>query len=77
MSAEDNVTTIKTIYEAFGRGDAETILDSEVADDVEWAVDAERSRVGIDSEAARTGSRVSSPTSPVQPTPPVKSRPRS
>ena len=40
MSAEDNVATIKTIYEAFGKGDVETILDA-VADDVDWAVDAE------------------------------------
>ena len=40
MSAEDNVATIKTIYEAFGKGDVETILDA-VADHVDWAVDAE------------------------------------
>jgi uncharacterized protein len=40
MSAEDNLATIRAIYEAFGTGDVETILDA-VADDVDWAVDAE------------------------------------
>jgi len=40
MPAEDNLATIKAIYEAFGKGDVETILDG-VADDVDWAVDAE------------------------------------
>jgi len=40
MGAEDNLATIKAIYEAFGRGDVGTILES-VADDVDWAVDAE------------------------------------
>lgn len=40
MPAEDNLATVKGIYEAFGRGDVETILDA-VADDVDWAVDAE------------------------------------
>jgi len=40
MGAEDNLATIKAIYEAFGRDDVGTILES-VADDVDWAVDAE------------------------------------
>lgn len=40
MTAEDNLGTIRAIYEAFGTGDVETILDA-VADDVDWAVDAE------------------------------------
>jgi ketosteroid isomerase-like protein len=40
MSAEDNLATIRAIYTAFGTGDVETILDA-VADDVDWAVDAE------------------------------------
>jgi uncharacterized protein len=40
MSAEDNLATVRGIYEAFGRADVETILDK-VADDVDWAVDAE------------------------------------
>jgi ketosteroid isomerase-like protein len=40
MPAEDNLATIRAIYEAFGTGDVETILDT-VADDVDWAVDAE------------------------------------
>jgi len=40
MSADDNLATIRAIYAAFGTGDVETILDA-VADDVDWAVDAE------------------------------------
>lgn len=40
MGAEENLATIKAIYDAFGRGDVETILET-VADDVDWAVDAE------------------------------------
>jgi uncharacterized protein len=40
MPAAKNLATIKGIYEAFGRGDVETILGA-VADDVDWAVDAE------------------------------------
>lgn len=40
MSAEENIATIRAIYEAFGKGDVETIL-AAVADDVDWAVDAE------------------------------------
>lgn len=40
MSADENMATIKAIYEAFGRGDVEPIL-AAVADDVDWAVDAE------------------------------------
>jgi ketosteroid isomerase-like protein len=39
MSAEQNVATIRAIYEAFGKGDVDSILDA-VADDVSWAVDA-------------------------------------
>lgn len=40
MGSQDNLATIKAIYEAFGRGDVEAILEA-VADDVDWAVDAE------------------------------------
>lgn len=40
MPVEDNLAKVKGIYEAFGKGDVETILDA-VADDVDWAVDAE------------------------------------
>jgi ketosteroid isomerase-like protein len=40
MGAEDNLATVKAVYEAFGRGDVETILKA-VAEDVDWAVDAE------------------------------------
>ena len=39
MSAEQNVATIQAIYEAFGRGDAGTIVDA-VADNVDWASDS-------------------------------------
>ena len=35
MPAEDNLATIRAIYEAFGTGDVETILDT-VADDVDF-----------------------------------------
>lgn len=38
MSANDNIKTIQTVYEAFGRGDVQAILDV-VADDVDWAAD--------------------------------------
>jgi ketosteroid isomerase-like protein len=38
MSADDNVKTIKAIYEAFGRGDAAFIVEN-VTDDVDWATD--------------------------------------
>jgi uncharacterized protein len=40
MSAEENLATISGIYEAFGRGDVDSILEA-VAEDVDWAVDAE------------------------------------
>ena len=39
MSANDNTKTIQRVYEAFGRGDIATILDS-VTDDVDWSSDA-------------------------------------
>jgi uncharacterized protein len=39
MSAEDNLATVKGIYEAFGKGDVEAILD-QLADDVDWAAEA-------------------------------------
>ncbi len=40
MPAKDNLATIRAIYEAFGTGDIERILDA-VSDDVDWGVDAE------------------------------------
>jgi ketosteroid isomerase-like protein len=40
MPTHDNLATVRGSYEAFGTGDVETILDA-VADDVDWAVDAE------------------------------------
>ncbi len=39
MNAEQNVGSIKQMYEAFGRGDLETIL-ALVTDDVDWSTDA-------------------------------------
>jgi len=39
MSADVNIKTIQVLYEAFGRGDLETIL-ANVADDVDWASEA-------------------------------------
>ena len=39
MPDSDNTETIKAVYEAFGRGDAPAILER-VADDVDWATDA-------------------------------------
>ena len=38
MSAQDNLATVRTIYEAFGTGDVDTIL-GHLTDDVEWATD--------------------------------------
>ena len=39
MSTEDNVKTITSIYEAFGRGDIPAVIDA-LADDVDWASEA-------------------------------------
>jgi hypothetical protein len=39
MSAEQNLATIQRVYEAFGKGDVDTIVQA-VADDVDWGVDA-------------------------------------
>jgi ketosteroid isomerase-like protein len=39
MTAERNIATIKAMYEAFGRGDVDAILEL-VTDDVDWATDA-------------------------------------
>jgi uncharacterized protein len=38
VSADENITTIQGIYEAFGRGDVDFIL-GRVTDDVDWATD--------------------------------------
>ena len=38
VGADDNIQTIEAVYEAFGRGDVASILDS-VTDDVDWATD--------------------------------------
>ena len=39
MSANDNIKTIQTLYDAFTRGDVGVIIDS-VTDDVDWAAEA-------------------------------------
>ncbi len=39
MSAEDNLNTVKGIYEAFGKGDVPSILE-QLTDDVDWAAEA-------------------------------------
>jgi ketosteroid isomerase-like protein len=39
MSRDENIQTIRTLYDAFGRGDVQTIL-AQVTDDVDWASDA-------------------------------------
>ncbi len=44
MSSDDNVKTIQSVYEAFGRGDVPAILDA-VTDDVDWASDADSTEV--------------------------------
>lgn len=38
MGADDNIKTIQAIYEAFGRGDIDPVLDG-VTDDVDWAAE--------------------------------------
>ena len=42
MGAEDNIKTIQSIYDAFGRGDIQAILDA-VSNDVDWAAEASSS----------------------------------
>ncbi len=39
MSADANLKTVAELYQAFGRGDIETILDA-LTDDVDWAAEA-------------------------------------
>ncbi|HTQ89406.1 MAG TPA: hypothetical protein VMK84_07915 [Streptosporangiaceae bacterium] len=39
MSAEQNIQTARQMYQAFGSGDVQAILDR-VADDVDWSTDA-------------------------------------
>jgi uncharacterized protein len=39
VSAEQNIATVKAIYDAFGRGDVEAILE-QCTDDVDWATDS-------------------------------------
>jgi len=39
MSAEQNIETARQMYQAFGRGDVQAILDL-VTDDVDWSTDA-------------------------------------
>jgi uncharacterized protein len=39
MASEENIDTVKTLYEAFSRGDVGAILER-VTDDVDWSTDA-------------------------------------
>jgi hypothetical protein len=39
MSTEQNIETVKALYEAFGRGDIEAILER-LTEDVDWATDS-------------------------------------
>jgi len=39
MTAQENDETVRAIYEAFGRGDVDAILE-ECTDDVDWSTDA-------------------------------------
>src|ERR1700723_1126988 len=39
MPAEQNIDTVRQMYEAFGSGDVQAILDR-VTDDVDWSTDA-------------------------------------
>src|SRR5206468_5965167 len=39
VSAEQNIETVKAMYEAFGRGDVDAILER-CTDDVDWAAEA-------------------------------------
>ena len=54
MSGEDNIKIIQTIYEAFGRGDVETIL-AALSADVDWA--AETSSTAAPWYGVRTGTQ--------------------
>jgi ketosteroid isomerase-like protein len=44
MSADDNVKTVQSLYEAFGRGDVPAILDA-LTDDVDWSSNVESTEV--------------------------------
>jgi ketosteroid isomerase-like protein len=44
MSADDNIKTVQSMYEAFGRGDVATILGT-LADDVDWASESSSTEV--------------------------------
>lgn len=39
MSADTNVATVKSVYDAFGRGDVQSILNA-LSEDVDWATEA-------------------------------------
>ena len=46
MSQQDNLTVVREIYEAVGRGDVAAILDR-VSDDVDWAADVITDAVAV------------------------------
>ncbi len=43
MGTEDNIKTIQSLYEAFGRGDGGAILDA-LTDDIDWATETSSAR---------------------------------
>jgi uncharacterized protein len=45
MSAEQNIETARQMYQAFGRGDVQAILDR-VTDDIDWSTDAAIGKTG-------------------------------
>ena len=55
MSADENIKTIASIYEAFGRGDVAAIL-AALTEDVNWAADAASDAVPL---SFRRGGRLS------------------
>jgi uncharacterized protein len=44
MGADENIKTIQGVYEAFGRGDVQAVLDA-VTDGVDWAAEASSTAV--------------------------------
>jgi uncharacterized protein len=44
MGADDNIKTIQSVYEAFGRGDIQAVLEA-ITDDVDWAAEASSTAV--------------------------------
>ena len=78
MSAEQNIETARQMYQAFGRGDVQAILDL-VTDDVDWSTDAaiasapwygpRHGKDGVASFSRPSARPGRSPSSPRWPTP--------